>query len=145
MLFCFSNFQFCQFNWPTRSSARSISVGSCSKTKHPSRCGVSQSSPRQPGGNMIEKRTVECSGFTDFWCEAGGGIFKISYGEDKVLNWNDTDIFEIDCSVLRINGWCVKEDASNTLTWSLCATTPPCCTTRHVSSAPPLGLHDASV
>ena len=30
-----------------------------------------------------------------------------------------TDIFEIDCSVLRINGWCVKEDASNTLTWSL--------------------------
>ena len=35
-----------------------------------------------------------------------------------------TDIFEIDCSVLRINGWCVKEDASNTLTWSLCATPP---------------------
>ena len=56
-----------------------------------------------------------------------------------------TDIFEIDCSVLRINGWCVKEDASNRLTWSLCATTPPCCTTRHVSSAPPLGFHDASV
>ena len=35
-----------------------------------------------------------------------------------------TDIFEIDCSVLRINGWCVKEDASNRLTWSLCATPP---------------------
>ena len=106
-----------------RSSARSISVDSCSKTKHPSLCGG-----RAVPGNQAETRlrreqwSAVASLPSDVKLVVESSKFHMA--EIKFSIEMITDIFEIDCSVRRINGWCVKEDASNTLTWSLCATPP---------------------